>query len=162
MKSPVSPIPVGYHAIQPYLTVRDAARALAFYQDLFGATEVVRLTVPGTDAIMHAELKFGDSIVMLGEEAPQMNVHSPQKFGGSPVSLMHYVTDVDALFARAKAAGCTPIFPPSDMFWGDRFCKFVDPFGHVWGVATHISDPTPEEMEAGARAMAQLPDDAKP
>lgn len=162
MKPPVSPIPAGYHSIHPYLTVRDAGRAIAFYKELFGAIEVVRLTFPGTDAVMHAELKFGDSIVMLGEEAPHMNVHSPLKFGGSPVSLMHYVADVDALFARAIAAGCTPIVPPADMFWGDRFGKFVDPFGHVWGVATHIADPTPEEMEAGAKAMAAGPDDAKP
>jgi PhnB protein len=153
MSNPAKPIPDGYHSLQPYLIVRDAAKALEFYQTVFSATEVVRMTMPGGDQIMHAELRIGDSILMLSEEAPNWNVHSPVKYGGSPVSLLLYVADVDAQFARATAAGCTPIAPPMDMFWGDRYCKFTDPFGHVWAVATHISDPTPAEIAEGARKM---------
>ncbi len=151
MSHPVSPIPAGYHSLQAYLALRDTAKAIEFYQGLFGAVEIVRLRYPGSTRVMHAELKLGDSILMLGEEAPEMGVHSPLQYGGSPVSLMHYVPDVDELFAKARAAGCTILMPPTDMFWGDRLCKFVDPFGHVWGVATHIADLTPEEVEEGAR-----------
>ncbi len=151
MSNSIPPIPPGYHSLQAYLVLRDAAQAIQLYQQIFGATEQVRMNYPGSDKVMHAELKIGDSILMLGEEVPEMNIHSPAKYGGSPVSLMHYVTDVDAVFARATAAGCTPVMPPTDMFWGDRFGKFIDPFGHVWSVATHIADPTPEEIEEGAK-----------
>jgi PhnB protein len=148
-----TPIPLGYHSLQSYLTIRDAAKAMSFYCDLFGATEILRMPGPDGVALMHAELQFGDSVLMLSEESPAYGTKSTLTLGGSPVSLMHYVPDVDAIYAKAMAAGCQTIFPPSDMFWGDRFCKFVDPFGHIWGVATHISDPTPEEMEAGRKAM---------
>ncbi|HAB18963.1 MAG TPA: VOC family protein [Verrucomicrobiota bacterium] len=151
MSAPAKPIPDGYHSLQPYFIVRDATKALAFYKDLFGAVEMVRMTIPGTDKIMHAELRIGDSVLMLTEESPEWNAHSPQKYGGSPVSVMVYVANVDALFAKATAAGCQAVMPPADMFWGDRFCKFVDPFGHVWAAATHIADPTPEEIAEGAK-----------
>ncbi len=149
----ITPIPPGYHSLQAYFTVRDAAKAILFYQELFGAQEIVRMTMPDGKTLMHAEVKIGDSVLMLSEEILEWGNKSPATLGGSPVSLMHYVSAVDAVFAKAVAMGCQTIMPPTDMFWGDRFCKFTDPFGHLWGVATHISDPSPEEMEAGRNAM---------
>jgi PhnB protein len=146
-----SPVPAGYHSLQAYLIVPDAPRALALYAELFGATEVLRLPQPGTGKLMHVELQLGDSRLMLADEFPEWNIHAPAKYGGTPVSLLHYVPDVDAVFARAQALGCQVLFPPTDQFWGDRHCKFVDPFGHVWGVATHLFDPTPEQLAAGAQ-----------
>lgn len=150
----VPPIPEGYHSIQAYLIVRDAERALGFYQKLFEATELTRMLQPGTGKIMHSELRLGDSVLMLAEESEAWGVFSPAKYGGSPVSLMHYVPNVDAIFDKAVAAKCDILMPPTDMFWGDRFCKFKDPFGHVWGVATHVFDPTPEQLAAGAQQFA--------
>lgn len=150
----IPPIPQGYHSIQAYLVVREADRALAFYQKLFDATELTRMIQPGTEKIMHAELRIGDSVLMLAEESEAWGVFSPVKYGGSPVSLMHYVPDVDTTFDKASAAKCEILMPPTDMFWGDRFCKFKDPFGHVWGVATHKFDPTPEQLAAGAQQFA--------
>jgi len=151
--STVKPIPDGYHTVTPYLTVRDAAKALAFYAKAFGAEEFVRMPGPG-GTVMHAEVRIGDSVVMLGEENPQMGASSPQTIGGSPVSLLLYVKDVDASFARASQAGCTVETPPTDMFWGDRYGKLLDPFGHRWGLATHKEDVTPEEMKKRMAAMA--------
>lgn len=148
-------IPPGYHALQPYFTVRDAAKAIAFYHDLFGAEETVRMLMPDGKTVMHAEVKIGDSVLMLSEENLEWGTQSPLALGGTAVSLMHYVSDVDALYAKAIKLGCASMMPPADMFWGDRFCKFVDPFGHQWGVATHLKDPTPEEMEAGRKAMLE-------
>jgi PhnB protein len=149
--SPVKPIPDGYHAVTPYLVIRGAGRALEFYAKAFGAEEVFRMPAPD-GSVMHAEMRFGDSIVMIGEEAPQMGAISPAALGGSPVSLLLYVPDVDAAFARATAAGCVAQMPPTDMFWGDRYGKLQDPFGHLWAMATHVEDVAPEEM---ARRMAQ-------
>ncbi len=148
----MNPAPAGYHSLQPYLIVRDAAKAIDFYRELFGATEVTRLSYPGGAKLMHAEVRIGDSILMLSDEAPEWSIYSPIKYGGSSVSLMLYVAEVDELYAKALASGCQTIFPPADMFWGDRFCKFIDPFGHVWGVATHVRDVTAEEMAAAAAA----------
>jgi PhnB protein len=149
--SPTKPIPDGYHTVTPHLAIRGASRALEFYAKAFGAEEMFRM--PGPDGtVMHAEVRIGDSIVMIGEEAPQMGALSPQALGGSPVSLLLYVPDVDASFARATAAGCVAQMPPTDMFWGDRYGKLQDPFGHVWAIATHVEDVAPEEM---ARRMAQ-------
>ena len=99
--------------------------------------------------IMHAELKIGDRVLFLGDEAPEMGAPSPQTLNGSPVSLMHYVKDVDAVFARAVAAGAKPVMPPADMFWGDRFGSVTDPFGHRWSLATHKADLTPKQMQKG-------------
>jgi PhnB protein len=147
----VKPIPDGYHTVTPYLSVRGASRALAFYARAFGAVELFRMSGPG-DSILHAEMKIGDSIVMLGDEAPQMGATAPQTIGGSAVSLLLYVPDVDASFARATQAGCTAQVPPTDMFWGDRYCKLQDPFGHLWAIATHKEDVSPEEI--GRRAAA--------
>ena len=151
--SAVKPIPDGFHSVTPYLVVRDAAKALAFYQSAFGAEE--RYRMPGPDGkVMHAEFRIGDSIVMIGEETPQMGALSPQAVGGSPVSLLIYVKDVDASFARASKAGCTVKMPLADMFWGDRYGKLEDPFGHHWAMATHKEDVSPQEMTKRMAAMA--------
>jgi uncharacterized glyoxalase superfamily protein PhnB len=151
--STVKPIPDGYGTVTPHLVVRDAAKAIEFYAAAFGAEERYRMPGPG-GVVMHAELKIGDSIVMLGEEAPQMGASSPLAIGGSPVSLMMYVKDVDASFARAGKAGCTVRMPPTDMFWGDRYGQLQDPFGHHWALATHKEDVSPEEMAKRMAASA--------
>jgi PhnB protein len=144
----VSPIPQGYHTITPTLTVSDAVKALEFYPRAFGAEETLRMPGPG-GKIMHAELRFGDSVFMLSEEFPEMGNKSPETLGGTSCSLYVYVPDVDAAWKRAVDAGAKPSFPPQDMFWGDRMGKLEDPFGHVWTLAQHVADPTPEEMEQG-------------
>jgi uncharacterized glyoxalase superfamily protein PhnB len=151
--SAVKPVPDGYHTVTPHLAVRDAAAAIAFYAKAFGAEELFRMPGPG-GVVMHAELRVGDSIVMLGEEAPERGALSPQTIGGSPVSLMVYLKDVDASFARAAQAGCTIQMPLTDMFWGDRYGKLQDPFGHHWALATHKEDVSPEEMAKRMAAMA--------
>jgi uncharacterized glyoxalase superfamily protein PhnB len=151
--SAVKPVPDGYHTVTPYLVVRDAAAAIAFYAKAFGAEELFRMPGPG-GVVMHAELKLGDSIVMLGEESLQMGTSAPQTIGGSPVSLMVYLNDVDASFARAAQAGCTVEMPPTDMFWGDRYGKLQDPFGHHWSLATHQEDVSPEDMAKRMAATA--------
>jgi PhnB protein len=141
----VKPIPEGYHTVTPYLTIRGAARAIEFYQRAFGAEELMRM--PGPEGkIMHAELQIGDSRLMLSDEFPEMGGKSPQALGGSPGFLFLYVKDVDAAFQRAVGAGAQAKVPPADMFWGDRFGRLVDPFGHEWGLATHREDLTPEEI----------------
>lgn len=151
--SPVKPVPDGYHTVTPYLAVRGAARALEFYAKAFGAEELYRMPGPG-GSIMHAEIRIGDSPVMLGEESVERGAPSPQALNGSPVSLLLYVPDVDASFARATGAGCTAEMPPTDMFWGDRYGTVRDPFGHRWGIATHKEDVPPEEMaKRAAQAM---------
>lgn len=151
--SAVKYIPDGYHTITAHLAVRDAARAVDFYVAAFGAEELVRMPGPG-GVVMHAEVKIGDSIVMLGEECPEQGASSPQTIGGSPVGLHVYVKDVDAAFARASQAGCKVEMPPTDMFWGDRYGKLQDPFGHHWALATHKEDVSPEEMAKRMAAMA--------
>lgn len=151
--SAVSYIPDGYHTVTPHLAVRNAAKALEFYAKAFGAEELFRMPGPG-GVIMHAEMRIGDSNIMLGEEDPQRGATSPQTIGGSPVGLLIYVKDVDASFARAEKAGCTVQMPPTDMFWGDRYGKLVDPFGHHWSLATHKEDVSPEEMAKRMAAMA--------
>jgi uncharacterized glyoxalase superfamily protein PhnB len=150
--SAVKPIPDGFHTVTPHLAVRDAAKAIAFYAKAFGAEELYRMPGPG-GVVMHAEMKLGDSIIMLGEESPERGASSPQTIGGSPVSLLIYVKDVDASFARASAAGCMVQMPLEDMFWGDRYGKLQDPFGHQWALATHKEDVSPEEM---AKRMAAI------
>lgn len=149
--SPVKPVPDGYHTVTPMLVIRGAGAAIDFYRKALGAEELFRMPGPG-DAILHAEIRIGDSIVMLGDESPEMGASAPPTFGGTPVSLMLYVPDVDASFARATAAGCTVLMPPTDMFWGDRYGKLQDPYGHQWAMATHKEDVPPEEM---ARRMAE-------
>ncbi|MDB5697712.1 MAG: hypothetical protein JWN69_516 [Alphaproteobacteria bacterium] len=148
----VSPIPSGYHSVTPYLIVDDAAAAIAFYREAFGATEVLRL--PMGDRIGHAEVKIGDSQVMLSDEWPHMGMLGPVKRGGTSVSLSLYVTDVDLAFARALAAGAREERPVQNQFYGDRIGTLVDPFGHRWSLATHIEDVAPEEIQRRMEAMA--------
>jgi PhnB protein len=149
----VKPIPEGFHSVTPYLTVRGAAEAIDFYRRAFGAVELMRLPGPG-GTITHAEVRIGDSIVMLADEAPEMGTRSPESLGGTGVSLYVYVEDVDAVVARAAGAGAKVTLPARDMFWGDRFASVVDPFGHVWGLATHQEDLSPDEI-ARRRAAVQ-------
>ena len=150
------PIPQGYHTVTPYLVVKGAAEAIEFYKKAFGAVEHYRMPGPDGQSVMHSELQIGDSIVMLCDENPAMCAQGPATLGGTPVSLFIYSENVDAAFARAVEAGATAAMPPTDVFWGDRYSKVTDPFGHEWSIATHIEDLTPEEIEKrGAQAMAQ-------
>lgn len=142
----VEAVPRASGALVPGLAVRDGAAAIAFYVKAFGAKELSRMSSPD-GKIMHAELRLGDRVLFLGDESPEMGAPSPQTLGGSPVSLMHYVKDVDAVYARAVAAGAKPVMPPADMFWGDRFGQVTDPFGHRWALATHQADLTPKQMK---------------
>jgi PhnB protein len=152
MAAQVKPIPDGYHTATPYLRVRGAAQAIEFYKAAFGAEETVRLPSPDGKMIMHAEVRIGDSVIMLGEESEQWNAPSPLSLGGTGGGVHLYVRDVDATIARAVAAGAKLTMPPADMFWGDRYGKLLDPFGHEWSVATHTSDPTPQQIAEGAKA----------
>jgi PhnB protein len=154
MADKVRPVPPGYHTVTPYLVVKNGGKALDYYQEAFGTTDVKRMDAPD-GRIMHAEFKIGDSMVMLSEEMGPNR--SPESFGGSPVSIFLYVEDVDSVFNRAVKAGAKADMPPQDMFWGDRFGKLTDPFGHHWALATHIEDVAPEEMDKRAQeAMAQM------
>jgi PhnB protein len=141
----VKPIPDGYHTVTPYLIVKDAARALDFYQQAFGATELFRMPDPD-GKIGHAEIKIGDSPIMLADEHPEHLCVGPQSLGGTPVSICLYVKDVDALAQRAIKAGAKELRPVKDQFYGDRSGTFADPFGHVWTISTHVEDVPPEEM----------------
>jgi PhnB protein len=145
------PIPEGYHTATPYLIVSDAASAIDFYKKAFGATELMRMTQPD-GRIGHAEIKIGDSPIMLADEFPEIGARSPQRFGGSPVSILLYVEDVDALFSQAVAAGGKVLRQVKDQFYGDRSGGVTDPFGHVWYIATHKEDVAPEEMHKRAAA----------
>jgi PhnB protein len=144
----VKAVPQGYHTITPNLVVTDGARAIDFYRSALGAEEIARMPGPG-GGVMHAELRIGDSVFMLGEEMPDMGTRSPKSYGGSPVSLYVYFEDVDSAFDRAVKAGGKALMPLANMFWGDRMGALEDPFGHRWSLAQHISDPTPEEMQKG-------------
>ena len=152
MTSKVSYIPEGYHTATPYLIVNGAAKAIEFYKQAFGATEILRMEDPKSGKIGHAEIKIGDSHIMLGDEMPEMGYSSPQSLGGTPVSIMLYVEDVDTVAAQAVAAGAQVLKPVADQFYGDRSGSFADPFGHQWHIATHIEDVTPEEV--GKRVAA--------
>ena len=147
------PIPAGYAGVTPYLIVRGAAKALEFYQRALGASELMRFPMPDGQ-IAHAEMKIGQGIVMLADESPDQGYKSPQSLGGTPVSMMVYVPDVDALFARATAAGAAVRQPLKNQFYGDRSATIADPFGHVWTIATHVEDVSPEEMQRRMSAMA--------
>jgi len=151
MTANVKPVPEGFHTATPYLVVGDAARALDFYTSVFRATELMRMAAPG-GKIAHAEIRVGESVIMLEDENPQMGSRSPQTIGGSPVSLYLYVEDVDAVFRRAIAAGASEERPVQDQFYGDRCGTIKDPFGHIWHIATHKEDLSPEEI--GKRAAA--------
>ncbi len=141
----VKPIPEGYYTVTPYLVVKGAAAALEYYKKAFGAIELVRM--PGPDGkIMHAELKIGNSPIMLGDEAPERDVKGPLSLGGSPVGICLYVPDADAMFNAAISAGGKELYPIKNQFYGDRSGTLIDPFGHKWTVATHIEDVSPEDM----------------
>jgi PhnB protein len=148
----VKPVPNGYHTVTPYLIVRGAASAIEFYKKAFGATELMRF--PGPDGkIGHAEIRIGDSPVMLADEFPEMGHRAPQSLGGSAVGILLYVPDVDALFTRAAAAGAKVLRPLQDQFYGDRSVTVEDPFGHNWTLATHKEDVSHEEMQRRMQAM---------
>ena len=150
----VKPIPDGFRGVTPYLAIDGAAGAIEFYCKVLGATE--RMRMPDAEGkILHAELQIGDSVVMLSDEFPDMNVAGPKKLGGSPVMLMVYVEDADATQTAAIKAGATEVRPVEDQFYGDRSGQFVDPFGHRWNVATHIEDVSDEEMAKRMQAMGQ-------
>ena len=143
---PVKPIPDGYHRVTPYLIIKGAAEALDFYKTVFGAVELFRM--PGPDGrIGHAEIKIGDSPVMMADEYPEMGYRNPKALGGTPVGLMIYVPNVDEMFTKAVAAGAKVLKPIQDQFYGDRSGTIEDPFGHQWTISTHIKDVTPEEIQ---------------
>jgi len=153
---PVKPIPEGYHTLTPFLTVRNAERAIEFYKQAFGAKE--RGVAKGPDGkVMHAEIMIGDSIIMLADEFPEFGSLSPQAVGGSPMGLHIYIENVDAAFDRAVKAGAQVEMPVMDQFWGDRYGKLKDPFGHKWSIATHIKDMSADEMKRSMdEAMANM------
>ena len=151
----VKPIPDGYHTLTPHIVVRDASKALEFYKKALGAEELFRM--PGPDGkVMHAEMRVGDSVVMLADEKPEMGARSPLAVGGTSITLSLYVEDADKLFQRAVAAGAKAVMPMSDMFWGDRYGVLADPFGHQWAMMTHKEDVAPEEIaKRAATACAE-------
>ena len=147
----VKPIPAGYHTVTPYLIIKGAARAIEFYKKAFGATELLRLEGPD-GKIGHAEIKIGDSPIMLADEVPQYGFSGPESFGGTPVSMLLYVENVDKRFEQAIAAGATSTRPVADQFYGDRAGTLVDPFGHVWTLATHVEDVPQDEIDRRFKA----------
>ena len=149
----VQPIPAGYAGVTPYLIVRNATRALDFYRKAFGAVEIMRFPTPD-GKIAHAEMKIGDGVFMLADESPEQGHKSPEALGGTPVSMMFYVKEVDAVFGRAVAAGAVARQPVKDQFYGDRSGTLADPFGHTWTIATHVEDVSPEEMKRRMSSMS--------
>ncbi len=154
MANKVKPIPDGYHTVTPSMAVAEAAKAIDFYKKALGAEEALRVPGPG-GKIMHAELRIGDSVIMLNDEMPEMGSKGPKSYGGTPVAFYVYVENLDAAWKRATDAGVTETMPPAEMFWGDRLGGFEDPFGHRWTLAQHVKDPTPEEMRKGQEAFAK-------
>ncbi len=152
MSKTIKPIPEGYPTVTPYLIIKNAAKAIDFYKEIFGATESMRLETQD-GKVMHAEIKIGDSPIMLCDECPDWNALSPQTIGGTPVSLMLYVEEVDTVVNRAIAAGAQPLMPVADQFWGDRCGTVADPFGHKWTIATHVEDVSPAEISTRAKAL---------
>ncbi len=151
---PVSHIPAGFHAVTPYLMIKGAASAIEFYKNVFGATDVMRLDGPD-GKIAHAEIKIGESLIMLADESGEMNNRSPQTVGGTGVYIALYVPDVDAVAQKAVAAGAKLLIPIADQFYGDRSGRLADPFGHIWLIATHIEDVSSEEMQKRFEAMVE-------
>ena len=149
---PVKPKPDGYYTATPYMIIRDATRALDFYKRAFGAEELMRIPAPG-GKIGHAEIQIGDSRIMLADEAPERDIRSPQTLGGTPVSIMLYVDDVDSRYKQAIAAGAKELRPIKDQFYGDRSGCITDPFGHQWTIATHTEDVSEAKM---ARRMQEF------
>lgn len=159
--TPVSPIPQGMHTLTPHLICADASAAIDFYKRAFGALELSRIA--GADGrIMNAMLRFGDSTLMLMDENVEWGALGPTLLKGTPVTIHVYVENVDAAFARAVKEGATARMPPTDMFWGDRYCVLIDPSGHSWSIATHIKDVSTEQAQAAATRMGDRPDAAAP
>jgi PhnB protein len=148
----VKPIPDNYPQVSPYLHVDGAAEAIAFYENVLGATERMRMPAPG-GKIGHAELQLGDSVIMLADESPDMGIRGPTAVGGSPVTIGVYVEDVDAVYQKALDAGAKSLRDLENQFYGDRTAQFEDPFGHRWSISTHIEDVPPDEMERRAAEM---------
>jgi PhnB protein len=151
MTHQIKPVPEGYHTITPHLVVKGASQAIEFYKKAFGAEELTRLPGPDGKSIMHAALKIGDSILFLVDAFPEMGCQGPEIGGQSPVTIHLFVEDVDSTFNAALAAGAEQTMPVADMFWGDRYGRLVDPFGHHWSLATHKEDLTPEEISKRAQ-----------
>ena len=146
----VSHVPKGFHTATPHVIVRGCDRAIRFYKKVFGATERMRMDAPG-GMIGHAEITVGSSVIMLADESPDMGFRGPKTFGGTPVSLMLYVPNVDEVFKRAVDAGAKQLRPVENQFYGDRMGTLEDPFGHVWSIGTHVEDVAPEEMSRRAQ-----------
>jgi len=158
MKNATKSIPDGFHTLTPHLVVKGASKAIEFYKKAFGAKELKRMAGPDGKSIIHADLQIGDSHLLLVDEFPEMNARGPQSFGGSPVSIHMFVEDVDVAFEQALAAGAEVRMPLADQFWGDRYGVLADPFGHIWSLATHKEDLTPEEIgERMQSAFSQTP-----
>lgn len=151
-KPAVKPIPEGMHSLTPHLICANATAAIEFYKKAFHATDASVLPGPG-GKVMHAQLRIGDSSLMLMDEYPEFNAYGPKSLKGSPVTIHLYVENADAVYNRAVAAGAIAKMPMSDTFWGDRYGVLEDPFGHSWSIATHIRDLSPEEIRAGAEKM---------
>jgi PhnB protein len=147
------PIPEGFNTTTPHLIVRDVSKAIDFYTRALGAQELLRMAGPDGKTVMHGKIKIGNSIVFLGCEDCGQGSKSPLTLGGTTASVYLYVEDVDAVFERAKRAGAQTLKPVADMFWGDRYGKILDPFGHEWSIATHKEDLTPAQMEEKAKAF---------
>jgi len=157
----VKAIPEGMHTITPHLVCEGAAEAIEFYKKAFNAVENSRMPAPD-GRVMHAQLKIGDSVIMLVDDFPDHGCYGPKHLKGSPVTIHLYVPDADATYAQAVKAGATAKMPPEDMFWGDRYGVLIDPFGHSWSVATHKRDLTPEQMYEGMKEMmSKMPDNCK-
>lgn len=150
----VQPVPAGYHSVTPYLYIRDAAAAIEYYQKAFDAVELFRMPMPN-GKIGHAEIKIGDSPVMLADEMPEMNITSPSTLNGTSVGILIYVENVDEQFEQAVAAGGEVVRPLADQFYGDRSGTLKDPFGHTWTLATHVEDVPPEELQQRMETMSQ-------
>jgi uncharacterized glyoxalase superfamily protein PhnB len=152
MKPTTKPIPEGMHTVTPHLICAGGAEAIEFYKKAFGAVELSR-TAGSDGKLMHASIRIGDSVVMLNEEMPEWGSFGPKHLKGSPVTIHLYVENVDAVFEQAVSAGAKVTMPLDDMFWGDRYGKLEDPFGHQWSIGTHMRDPSPEEMQ---KAMEEI------
>ncbi len=162
MRHSVQPIPKGYHSVTPFLVVNDAARAIDFYKRAFGAQEKSRFDGPD-GKVVHAELKIGDSVIMLSDELPENRTRSPHTLRGSSAGIFLYVDNVDNVFRQAVSAGAKAEAQPSDMFWGDRFAALTDPFGHHWSLATHKEDLSREEMAKRSKEfMSKMAHEAQP
>ena len=155
MKNKTKPIPEGFHTLTPHLVVKGAGKAIDFYKKAFSAEEIRRVPGPDGKSIMHAELKIGNSRLMLVDEFAEMNARGPESIGGTPVTIHMFVEDADTVFNRAVNAGAQVRMPLADMFWGDRYGVLADPFGHLWSIATHKEDLTPEEIRKRMQSSFQ-------